>query len=178
MEHRKVNEKSKKISNSLSFWWQSKWLRTGLVSMLYAKWEDPEINIVWGQFQPQNIQYKCFLKVIPDPFKSCNKNMSKSVQVDRKMQKASKSSTFAVLQGKWLFILWEIWHMQMSLFPFFFQDPHKKDDSREFQIHEYTEMPKEYAVTSLKLFNSENNWEVLFACFYKWKGWALKWSLI
>lgn len=33
--------------------------------MLYAKWEDPEINIVWGQFQPQNIQHKCFFKRDP-----------------------------------------------------------------------------------------------------------------
>lgn len=121
MEHRKVQEKSKKISNPLSFWRESKCLRTELVSMLYAKWKDPETNNVWVHFQPQNIQYIFFFQ---KRSQSCNKNImqqssgSKWVQVDRKMRKASESSAFAVLQGKWLFILQEIQHMQMSLFPF------------------------------------------------------------
>lgn len=26
--------------------------------MLYAEWDDPEINIDWGQFQPQNMQHE------------------------------------------------------------------------------------------------------------------------
>jgi len=42
-----------------------------------------------------------------------------------------------------------------------------KDNAREFQIHQFAEILNEYAVTSLKLFSSENNQEVTFACFCK-----------
>lgn len=45
---------------------------------------------------------------------------SKWVQVGRKMQKAFKNCAFTAVQGKGLFILQEIQHMQMSLFPYFF----------------------------------------------------------
>lgn len=79
-----------------------------------------------ANFNLKTCNINAFSKEIPEPFKSCNKNMmqqstgSKWVQVDRKMQKAFKKCAFTAIQGKGLFILQEIQHMQMSLFPYFF----------------------------------------------------------
>lgn len=86
----------------------------------------------------------------------------KWAQVDRKMQKAFKHCAFPVLQGQWLLILQETRHMQMSCFIFFAeQHLHWKDNSKQFQIHQFAEIPKKYAVMSLKLYFRKQSGSVI-----------------
>lgn len=125
--------------------------------------------MIEGNFNPKTyVFFFFFSNGTPDPFKNCNKNVlqesvgSKWAQVDRKMQKAFKDCAFPVLQGQWFLILQETGHMQMSLFLFFAkQHLHWKDNSKQFQIHQFSEMPKKYAVTSLKLYFRKQSGSVI-----------------